>query len=72
VRARQNVVFELGFFVGKLGRERVTVLYESGVERPSDIDGLAYIALDEAGGWKLQLIREMRAAGMDIDLNRLS
>jgi hypothetical protein len=72
MRARQNVVFELGFFVGKLGRERVAVLYESGVERPSDIDGLVYVSLDEAGGWKIQLTREMKAAGVDADLNRLS
>jgi hypothetical protein len=71
VRARQNVVFELGFFFGKLGRHRVAVLYESGVERPSDIDGLVYIAIDEAGAWKLELAKEMRAAGIDADLNRL-
>jgi hypothetical protein len=71
LRARQNVVFELGFFVGKLGRERVAVLYESGVERPSDIEGLVYVTLDEAGGWKLQLSREMRAVNIDADLNRL-
>jgi hypothetical protein len=70
-RSRQNVVFEMGFFFGKLGRGRVGVLYEAGVERPSDIDGLVYIALDEAGGWKLQLSHEMRACGIDIDLNRL-
>jgi predicted nucleotide-binding protein len=71
-RARQNVVFEFGFFVGKLGRARVAVLYESGVERPSDIEGLVYIALDEAGGWKIQLTREMRAATIDADLKRLN
>jgi hypothetical protein len=71
LRARQNVVFELGFFFGKLGRERVAVLYESGVERPSDIEGLVYIALDEAGGWKLQIAREMRGVGLNVDLNRL-
>jgi predicted nucleotide-binding protein len=39
-RARQNVVFELGFFFGSVGRERVAVLYEPDVEKPSDIDGL--------------------------------
>jgi predicted nucleotide-binding protein len=71
MRARQNVVFELGFLFGKLGRERVAVLYESGVERPSDIDGLVYIPFDEAGGWKLQIAREMRGVGLDVDLNRL-
>jgi hypothetical protein len=71
-RGRQNVVFEFGFFVGKLGRGRVAVLYESGVERPSDIEGLVYIALDEAGAWKIELTREMRAADVDASLDRLS
>jgi hypothetical protein len=72
LRARQNVVFELGFFFGKLGRDRVAVLYDEGVRRPSDIDGLVYIALDEVDGWKLQLAREMRSAGLDVDMNRLT
>lgn len=71
-RARQNVVFELGFFFGKLGRQRVAVLYESGVQRPSDIEGLVYIALDEAGAWKLELTKEMKAVDLDADLNRLT
>jgi hypothetical protein len=72
LRARQNVVFELGFFFGKLGRDRVAVLYEEGVRRPSDIEGLVYIALDDVDGWKLQLAREMRSAGLDVDMNRLT
>jgi hypothetical protein len=72
LRARPNVSFELGFFFGKLGRALVAVLYESGVEKPSDIDGLVYIGLDEAGAWKIELYREMRAAGLDADLNRLA
>jgi predicted nucleotide-binding protein len=69
-RARQNVVFELGFFVGRIGRERVTVIYEPGVERPSDIDGLAYLLLDGAGAWREKLVRELRAAGLGFDLAR--
>lgn len=69
-RARQNVVFELGFFVGKLGRERVTVLYPPGVELPSDIDGLAYVPLDDAGAWRERVARELRDAGIDLDLAR--
>lgn len=72
LHARPNVIFELGFFFGKLGRQRVAVLYEAGVERPSDIEGLVYIALDEAGAWKLKLAQEMRAAGIETDLNRLA
>jgi predicted nucleotide-binding protein len=57
-RARQNVVFEMGFFYGRLGRERVAVLYEPTVEKPSDIDGIVYIPLDQAGAWKTALLAE--------------
>jgi len=66
LRARQNVVFELGFFFGALGRHRVAVLYEPGVELPSDIDGLIYIPLDDGGGWKLLLAKELKAAGIAV------
>lgn len=69
-RARQNVVFELGFFIGALGRSRVAVLYEEGVELPSDMDGILYSVLDSRGAWKLSLGRELRAAGFAVDLNR--
>jgi hypothetical protein len=72
MRARQNVVLELGFFFGLLGRRNVAVLYENGVEHPSDIAGYVYIPLDETGGWKLKLAHELRDAGLDIDLNRLA
>jgi predicted nucleotide-binding protein len=58
-RARQNVVFEMGFFYGLLGRDRVAVLFEPGVEKPSDIDGLVYIELDKAGAWKTALLNEL-------------
>jgi predicted nucleotide-binding protein len=51
-RPRQNVVFELGFFFGLLGRGRVCALYEAGVELPSDILGLGYVKYDSAGRWK--------------------
>jgi predicted nucleotide-binding protein len=69
-RARQNVIFELGFFVGKLGRNRVCALYQQGVEIPSDYAGVVYIPLDEAGAWRLALARELRSAEYDIDMNR--
>lgn len=65
-RARQNVVFETGFFFGALGRARVAVLYEDGVEKPSDIDGLVYIRLDDRGSWKSELVRELKTAGYAI------
>jgi predicted nucleotide-binding protein len=66
-RARQNVVFELGFFFAALGRARTALLYEDGVENPSDIGGLAYIPLDDSGGWKLLLARELEGAGIGVE-----
>ena len=71
MRARQNVVFELGYFMAHLGRQHTCVLYETGVELPSDISGVVYVQLDEAGGWKLKLFKELRGAGLDVDLERL-
>lgn len=68
-RARQNVVLELGFFAGKLGRSRVCALHKGDVELPSDFLGVVYIPLDPAGGWRLLLARELKAAGFSIDLN---
>lgn len=70
-RARQNVVLEMGFFVGKLKRERVCVLYKGGVELPSDILGVVYHAIDDAEGWKLSLAKELKAASYEIDLNKI-
>lgn len=69
-RARQNVIFEMGYFVGRLGRRRVCVLYKEGVELPSDVEGLLYVPWDEKGAWRLHLAREIKASGIDVDLNR--
>lgn len=68
-RARQNVVFELGFFVGALGAHRVSALVRGEVERPSDFDGVTYISLDKSD-WQIALAKELRAAGYSIDFNR--
>ncbi len=70
-RARQNVILEMGFFIGKLGRSKVCPIYSADVELPSDLFGVAYTPLDPRGAWKLDLARELRAAGFDIDLNKL-
>lgn len=70
-RARQNVIFELGFFVGRLGRHRVCALYQPGVELPSDFAGVVYEELDLRGAWKLRLAQELRSAGLPVDLNRM-
>ncbi|NEN08039.1 nucleotide-binding protein [Diaminobutyricibacter tongyongensis] len=66
-RARQNVVFEMGFFIGLIGRAHVAVLYEEGVELPSDINGLVYIPLDNAGAWKGKLASEIDHSGITVD-----
>ena len=70
-RARQNVVFELGYFMGKLGRERVCPLFKGEVEKPSDIDGIVYVPMDNSDGWQLKLALEMDQAGLPVDLNKL-
>jgi predicted nucleotide-binding protein len=68
-RARQNVIFELGYFLAKLGRRYVAVVHEENVELPSDYSGVVYLPLDAAGAWRWGLAREIRAAGLEIDLN---
>jgi len=70
-RARQNVVFELGYFVGALGRKNVAILHDEEVELPSDMSGVLYIPLDANGVWRHKLAKEMRSAGLDADANRL-
>ena len=70
-RGRQNVIFEFGYFVGRLGRARSALLYEDDVELPSDLTGLVYIPLDSAGAWKITLARELKDASIDVDANKL-
>lgn len=71
-RARQNVVLEMGYFIGRLKREKVCVLYKGGVELPSDILGVVYHQIDDAGGWKLTVASELKSAGYAIDLNKIA
>lgn len=70
-RARQNVIFEMGFFMGALGRSHVMCLLQENVEKPGDIDGVVYTLLDKAGSWKLSLMKELRASGYSVDANKL-
>ena len=69
-RARQNVVLELGYFWGRLGRGRVCVLHKGGVELPSDMQGLLYVPMNSPNEWQLKLAMEMKQAGLPIDLNK--
>lgn len=68
-RARQNVILELGYLVGRLSRKRVCVLLKDTVEMPSDYQGVLFIQMDDAGGWKLKLATEIKQAGLNVDLN---
>lgn len=70
-RARQNVVLELGYFIGKLGRDRVLPLHSEGVELPSDIHGLLYVPINKADTWKFALVKELKAAGYHVDANSI-
>lgn len=72
-RARQNVILELGFFLGKLGREKVLVLFEQGenFEIPSDYQGVLFVPYDQEGNWKLAFAKELKAIGFKIDGNKL-
>ena len=68
-RARQNVIFEFGYFIGKFGRGRVRALVKGNPEIPSDYSGVLYIPIDDLGSWKMVLVREMKGAGLKIDAN---
>ncbi len=72
-RARQNVILELGFFLGKLGRDRVMALAGSDAdfELPSDYSGVLFTAFDAPGKWQFDLVRELNAAGYKVDANKL-
>jgi predicted nucleotide-binding protein len=71
-RTRQNVILELGFFIGKLGRSRVAVIFRNTpeFELPSDYAGVEYLHYED-GSWRLGLVRELRAAGYEVDANLL-
>ena len=67
-RARQNVVLELGFFIGRLGRTHVCALKRGDdLELPSDFEGVVYVPFDNSEGWRQSLGRELEAAGFDVD-----
>ena len=73
VRARQNVIFELGYFIGRLGRTNVTVLHKvvDDFEIFSDYSGVLYIPFEENDSWKMNLARELSNAGFDLDFNKV-
>lgn len=70
-RARQNVVFEHGFLIGKIGRKNVCALVKDDIETPNDISGVIYIKMDNEDAWHLKLARELRNSGYQVDMNKL-
>lgn len=71
-RARQNVIAEMGLFIGKLGRKNVTLLKKGDVEIPSDFLGLVYTEYDTNKFWEISLFKNMRSLGYNVDLNKLA
>jgi predicted nucleotide-binding protein len=69
-RARQNVILELGYFLGRLGRDRVCGLYKEGTEVPSDFQGVLFVSMDAPGAWRLLLGRELKQVIPGVDLNK--
>ena len=70
-RARQNVVFEHGYLIGKLGREKVCALKKDDVETPNDISGIVYTPMDNNQAWKISVAKEMKKVGYNIDFNKI-
>lgn len=70
-RARQNVVFEHGYLMGKIGRNKVCALVKGDIETPNDISGVVYVPLDDLGAWKMKVAKEMRDLGYQIDMNKI-
>lgn len=70
-RARQNVILELGYFMGKIGRERVCALKTDNLEIPSDYIGVVWTNLDPAGAWKFLLAKELKEVGYSINTSKL-
>jgi len=69
-RARQNVIFELGYFVARLGRDKVCLLKRDELEIPTDFSGVVPIKFDADGGWKSKLASSLEKAGIPGDLRK--
>lgn len=67
-RARQNVIFETGYLMGKIGRDNVILLSNDEIDIPSDLSGIVYINKAE---WEIRVLKELRDTGYSIDLNKL-
>lgn len=70
-RARQNVVFEHGLLIGKIGRKNVVALVKGDIEIPNDISGVVYKSMDTGGAWKYNIAKEMKSSGYNVDMNKI-
>lgn len=67
-RARQNVILEIGYFIGRLGKERLRMIVRDQVEIPSDLTGILYEKYETTGAWKIKLLKEMQSVGIYVDI----
>jgi predicted nucleotide-binding protein len=70
-RARQNVVFEHGYLIGKIGRKNVCALVKGEIETPNDISGVVYVKMDEEEAWHMKLAKELKNSGYPVDMNKI-
>jgi len=68
LRARQNVIFEIGYFLGKLGKQNIRLLVKDNIEIPSDLQGILYEPFDKSGAWKTKILKEIAAVGILFNL----
>lgn len=68
LRPRQNVILEAGWFMGRFGRDRTVILKNSNLDMPSDLDGLVWVNRDPSSAWKVELVKELKAAGYDVQM----
>ncbi len=71
LRARQNVILEIGYFIGKLGRDKVRLLKRGDTVIPSDLQGILYDTYDTAGTWRIKLAKEIQAVGLPINISNV-
>lgn len=70
LRARQNVILEMGCFMSRLKRSNVFLLLEDDIELPSDINGVGYASIHE--NWKNRLVKELRNCGYQVTADDLN
>jgi predicted nucleotide-binding protein len=71
-RSRQNVIFEWGYLMGLLGRDKVCALHHGNIEMPSDLHGVVYESFDDRGAWKIKVAGELRHVGIAADFTNIT